>query len=130
MTNYPTLKEMGIENPEEISKYTLTQIDNADHLRVVYKRKTHSLRPISKRFIFGRFKNTMVVDSGAHELENVDEISPHLLKAVAELDKIVNSSKQTKQQSDDLKNELIRLESEIVANLASIRTLIDSIERK
>ena len=39
MANFPTLNEMGINTPEEISRYTLHQVSNADHLRLIYKRK-------------------------------------------------------------------------------------------
>ena len=38
-SNYPSLKEMGIKNPKEISRYSLQTVNDVDILRVVYKRK-------------------------------------------------------------------------------------------
>ncbi|NND01069.1 MAG: DUF3461 family protein [Gammaproteobacteria bacterium] len=129
MAKFPMLTKMGIENPEEISAYTLSQIDDSDHLRISYSRKKYSIRPISKRFVFGRFQNTMVVDSGKPAIENVNEISPQLLEAIAELDQIVKSDQKASQSTASLKQELARLEDELSSNLASVRSLLDSIEK-
>jgi len=120
---------MGIENPEEISVYTLSQIDDSDHLRISYSRKKYSMRPISKRFVFGRFQNTMVVDSGKPATENVTEISPQLLEAITELDQLVKSGQKARQSAESLRQELARLEDELSSNMASIRSLLDSIEK-
>ena len=46
---YPTLTEMGINNPGEIERFSLNTIDNIDIIRIVYKRKKGSLLPASKR---------------------------------------------------------------------------------
>ena len=35
---YPTLTEMGINNPGEIQRFSLNTINNTDILRIVYKR--------------------------------------------------------------------------------------------
>jgi len=130
MAKFPTLNKMGIENPEEISAYSLTQIGDADHLRITYNRKKYSLRPISKRFVFGRFPHTVVVDSGKPVMENINEVSPQLLEAVAELDTIVSTDHASSQSTDALKEELARLEGELASNLADIRSLLDKIEQQ
>ena len=43
--NYPSLREMCIKNPEDITRYSLQNVNEVDILRVVYKRKKGSLLP-------------------------------------------------------------------------------------
>ena len=53
---YPSLTEMGITSPEDISRYSLQKSNNVDILRIVYKRQKGSFLPTSKKFRFGRAK--------------------------------------------------------------------------
>ncbi len=50
--NYPTLHEMGIKDPEDITRYSLQNINDVDILRVVYKRKKKSYYPTVKNTDF------------------------------------------------------------------------------
>ncbi len=63
MPTYPTLTEMGINNPGEIERFSLNTVNNTDILRIVYKRKKGSLLPASKRFRFGRATKTIITDN-------------------------------------------------------------------
>ena len=87
---WPTLAEMGITRFHEISHYTLRQ-DGADKdiLKVYYKRQKGSLLPESRKYRFGRSPRTVIADGGTARLEEVHEISPYLLQAVAELDRLI-----------------------------------------
>ena len=75
MPTYPTLTEMGINNPGEIERFSLNTINNIDIIRIVYTRKKGSLLPASKRFRFGRATKTVIADSGSRKTEVVHEIS-------------------------------------------------------
>ena len=88
--SWPALAEMGIARFHEISHYTLRQ-DGAkcDVLKVYYKRQKGSLLPESRKYRFGRALKTIVADGGSSRMEDTYEISPYLLAAIAELDRLV-----------------------------------------
>lgn len=109
-SNYPALAEMGIVRFHEISHYSLRQ-DGVDRdvLRIIYKRAKGSLLPYSRKYKFGRSLKTVVADGGSARMEHTHEISPFLLKAVAELDKLVaiNKHDSTKSTNTELAADLL-----------------------
>jgi hypothetical protein len=125
MKNYPTLTEMGINNPEQIERFSLTTSSQTDYLRIIYRRKKGSFLPASKRFEFGRASKTVVTDSGSRKTQVVYEISPFVQKAVEELEYIVNNKKSNVEHAAIVKDELKRLHQEMTSRLAYIESLID-----
>ena len=110
--SFPTLAEMGIKRFHEISHYSLRQ-DGAskDVLRIIYKRAKGSWLPYSRKYNFGRASKTVVADGGTARLESSFEISPFLLKAVVELEKLVEKNKLEKTavpESSELKADLLK----------------------
>lgn len=122
---YPTLTEMGINNPGEIERFSLNTINNIDILRIVYKRKKGSLLPASKRFRFGRASKTVIADSGTRKTEVVHEISPFVQKAVRELEEILAAKSESVVQAKVIKEEVQRLHEEVASRLAYIESLLD-----
>ncbi|MGR3984756.1 MAG: DUF3461 family protein, partial [Gammaproteobacteria bacterium] len=112
---YPTLTEMGINNPGEIERFSLNTINNIDILRIVYKRKKGSLLPASKRFRFGRASKTVIADSGTRKTEVVHEISPFVQKAVRELEEILAAKSESVVQAKVIKEEVQRLHEEVAS---------------
>jgi hypothetical protein len=125
MSKFPTLTEMGINNPGEIERYSLNTTNNIDVLRIVYKRKKGSLLPTSKRFEFGRASKTILADSGSRKTEIVHVISPFLQKAMKELDGIIGAKKSSIKQAKLVKQELQRLHQDMASRLTYIESLID-----
>ncbi len=125
MSSYPTLTEMGINNPSEIERYSLNTVNHIDILRIIYKRKKGSLLPASKRFEFGRSSKTIMADSGTQKSEIVHEISPFVRKALHELDQIINSKKSHVEHARLVKEELQSLHQEMSSRLEYIESLID-----
>ncbi|MCP4491368.1 MAG: DUF3461 family protein [Gammaproteobacteria bacterium] len=125
MSSYPTLSEMGINNPGEIDRYSLNTVNHVDVLRVIYRRKKGSLLPASKRFEFGRSSKTIMADSGTQKSEIVHEISPFVRKAIHELNQIINSKKSNVEHARLVKEELQRLHQEMASRLEYIESLID-----
>ncbi len=122
---YPTLNEMGVSNPEQISRYTLHQVGNVDHLCIVYQRKKNSLLPVTKRFKFPRSEKLVMVDSGTQKMETVNEISPYVTKAMAELDQILKRKRSRKVLIKDIEDEIARIEEEMNAHIASLRSMLE-----
>ena len=125
---YPALAEMGIINPEDISRYSLQYINNIDVLRIVYKRKKGSLLPASKKFRFGRSKKMIVKDSGTNQTEVIYEISPFVSKVTDELHKIVTSTQTCQEQKEVILDEIHRLEEETHTRITYLKTLINKLE--
>ena len=127
MSTFPTLTEMGINNPGEIERYSLNTTNNIDVLRIVYKRNKGSFLPTSKRFEFGRASKTVVADSGTQKTEIVHVISPFLQKAMKELDGIISAKRSNIEQAKLVKQELQRLHQDMASRLVYIESLIDEL---
>jgi len=122
---YPTLTEMGINNPGQIERFSLNTINNTDILRIVYQRKKGSLLPASKRFRFGRAAKTVIADSGTRKTEVIYEISPFVQKAVRELEKVLETRHSSVAHAKLVKEEVRRLHEEVASRLAYIESLLD-----
>ncbi len=120
-TQYPALSEMGIIRPNEISHYSLRQ-DGADKdvLRIIYNRAKGSLLPYSRKYKFGRSQKTVVADGGSSRMAQTYEVSPFLLKAVNELDKLVDIN-----QHDSSKASATDLKSDLMAEINELKLLIN-----
>ena len=126
--NYPSLHEMGIQNPEEISRYSLQNVNDVDILRVVYKRQKGSLLPHSKKFKFARSKRMVVADSGTNSTEMFSEISPFLNKVIDELHQVVELKHRHKEHKVIILDEISRLEEEVHTRMTYIKSLVDKLD--
>ena len=125
MSKFPTLSEMGVNNPREIERYSLNTTNNIDVLRIFYKRKKGSFLPTSKRFEFGRAKRSIVADSGTAKTEMQHVISPFLQDAIKELDGIISAKKSEMEYAKLVKQELQQLHKDMASRLVYIESLID-----
>ena len=125
---YPSLSDMGIKNPEQITRYSYQTINDVDFLRIVYKRKSGSFLPSSKKFRFARTSKMVVVDSGSNTTKNLNEISPFLSKAIEELELIVNLKHSNEEQKTIIMDEINRLEEENHSRIAYIKSLVDKLD--
>ncbi len=131
MPEYKTLKEMKINMPAQIDRYSVQTIEHPDEhtdvLRIVYKRKKGSLLPESKRFRFPRIKKTSLEDSGTRKVNIRWEVSPFLQKAVSELDQIISTDLSKKENREIILDEVLRMEDDVKARADYIRSLLKSL---
>jgi hypothetical protein len=131
---FPALSEMGIRRFQEISHYSLRQVGaEADVLRVNYKRAKGSWLPFSRKYQFGRAFKTVIADGGTGRLESSFEISPFLLKAVVELEKLVEQNKLNKSETSEtteLKADLLNELRELQAMVKAQNTATDVLDAK
>jgi hypothetical protein len=127
MSSYPTLLEMGITSFNAINKYNLRQEGDFDVLKIYYKREKGSFLPRSKKFRFGRATRSVMVDSGSQQWKEVSEISPFLLRALTELNKIAYEENKTIDTKESIAQELLHLERIMTDKLAEIRAKIDQL---
>jgi len=128
MSDYPILEEMGVINPNEITRYTLRPEGHIDVLTIYYKRKKGSLLPSSRKYKIGRASKTVRVNSSKQEFEETYTISPYLQKAIAEIDKIVSHSEVETDRRKILLSEVDHLEKTITNKMNEIRRQIKALE--
>ena len=126
-TAYPTLSEMGVTSFDDITKYTLRQEGGFDILKVYYKREKGSFRPRSKKFRFGRATRTVMVDSGRQQWQEVSEISPFLLRAITELNKLAAEDVKTGSSKETIEQDLLHLERIMSEKLTEIRAKLEAL---
>jgi hypothetical protein len=92
LDNDSILKEMGINNPTQISRYSLREENGEDVLRIYYKRAKGSLLPTSRKYSFGRSQKTIITDSGGPEYAPDPQISNVLQRVLKALDGIARNA--------------------------------------
>ncbi|MGI9318288.1 MAG: DUF3461 family protein [bacterium] len=127
MSEYKSLKQLGINNPNEIDRYSLQTVNNVDILRVVYRRKKGSLLPDSKKFRFVRTEKIRGADTGPRGTWIDYEVSPFIRDVMGELDQIVRAKHDREHKFDVLREEISRLEEENAHRLAYIKSLVDEL---
>ena len=127
MSDYPTLNEMGIPNPEDIDRYSLQTVNNTDILRIVFKTRKGSLLPASKRFRFPRTEKLDLGDGNARDTQVYYEVPPVVRNAMVELDKIVKSKRNRAHQLEVIREEMQRLQEDTAARISYINSLIEDI---
>ena len=127
MAEFKSLRQLGINNPDEIDRYSLQTVNNVDILRVVYRRKKGSLLPDSKKFRFARTEKIRGADPDARGTWIDYEVSPFIRDVMAELDQIVRAKHDREHKLEVIREELARLEEENTHRVAYIRSLIESL---
>lgn len=127
MSEYKTLMEMGIKNPDQIVRYNAYNHNNIDFLRVTYKRQAGSILPKSRRYQFGRASKMIITDGGTNQRETIYEVSPVFQRALDELDQLLEKNKGTKVTKEHLIEELDRLERDFHASQAALRGMISQL---
>jgi len=128
VSNYPTLFEMGINNPGEIQRYSHQTIGNVDVLRVVYQRKKGSLLASSRRYRFQRNDELVLADGDARGAQIRHNISPTLRKALTELDRVVNTKPKDTPTTEIIRDELKRMKEDSEARYAYIESLLKELD--
>ena len=84
---------MGVDNPNDIARYTIYTVHDTDVLRIIYSRKQGSLLPVSKTFKFPRIKKSVLVDSGTRQTQVLFERNPSFENALTEIEEILENQK-------------------------------------
>lgn len=116
---YPTLTEMGINSPTEISSYDYFQdTRDEDILRIRYRRKPGSLAPEQRTY---RFRRVGVSEAGGGV-----EISPKLSEAILELDAILATRGEVSSLAAQINDALEAAEQELARVRALTRKITET----
>ena len=120
-----TLTEMGVDNPNDIARYTIYTVHDTDVLRIIYSRKQGSLLPMSKTFKFPRIKKSVLVDSGTRQTQVLFERNPSFENALTEIEEILENQKNQEALNQVLADEILQLEAEMTSRIDYIKLLVE-----
>ncbi|MGD8421282.1 MAG: DUF3461 family protein [Gammaproteobacteria bacterium] len=127
MSAYPHLSNMGINHPEEISKFAVFTVGNTDILQITYDRKKGSLLAESRRYRFPQVKKTVMVDGGTDKAQSVFESTAAFRDALHELEQLKLAREQGRNKKDAILEEIRMLEEEIAWRLEYIKSLTEKL---
>lgn len=125
---YETLKEMGVTDVDHIEKYTLRQEGDEDILKIYFRRKRGDIFSRSIKFRHGRSTKVVPVNSGRGEYKEVSEISPTILKAVDELEQIVQHEEHVQDFKKRILSDIDHLEKVVQRKLDQLRQDVERLE--
>ena len=115
--NYPTLSEMGVKSPHEVSKYYITSLNRVDVLRIVYDRPDGSFLTSSRSYKFPR------VDKEGGTGGTATKTHPMLREAVRELDRLLETIASKESIAAEILSEIALLEEDIAMRSEHLKTL-------
>lgn len=128
-TKTPNLTEMGVLNPEQIVNYSAVHVsEDMDVLKINYRRPKGSFLPKRRRYDFKRLGKPMPGSELRGEQAIRYEISPILLRAIAELDAILADGKKEAATKEDLQAELAELQAELSERIAHLVKMVDKLD--
>lgn len=123
---FSTLKEMGFENPHDIQRYSSRTENDVDVLKIYLHRHHGEWMAKSKKFKFKRKHKNLPVD-GLVPYRATTEPSQYYLRAIAELDMLVEGDKSSKDKKERLLEELEHLEKVVSRKVEDIRRQIEEL---
>ncbi len=127
MSKNPALTAMGIQNPEQISRFATFMSEHVDILRITYNRKKGSLLPESKKFRFPQLKKSTMVDSGTRQTEVIYESSAEFRNAVSELEHLMDKRDSSDEIRKLIAEEVQHLEEDVSARIDYIKSLVSKV---
>ncbi|HEY5717193.1 MAG TPA: DUF3461 family protein [Motiliproteus sp.] len=130
MSDYPTLKEMGIRSLDELSHFTVRHEHRTDVLKVYYRRAKGSLLPRSKKFTFVRPADAVLNHyRGLNGWDQLKQSSPRLHAAILELEQLTQPQQPvvTDQKAQFL-SDLDHLEKVMQAKIDELRRQVEAMD--
>lgn len=124
---FPTLVEMGVEEPRDIERYTSRIEGDVDVLKIYFHRHQGEWMAKSKKFKFKRMHKNMRVNEGKVPYIQTTESSPYFLRAVTELDQLVAKEQDAKNKKERLLEEVEHLEKVVSRKIEDLRRQIDEL---
>ncbi len=118
---------MGIQHPEQITRFAVYMTDHTDILRITYDRKKGSLLPESRKYRFVQIKKSTMVDSGTRKTEVIYESSAEFRNAITELEQLMDKRDSAEGVRQLIAEEVQHLEEDVSARIDYIKSLIEKV---
>jgi len=122
---FETLKDMGIDNPHDIEKYSSRIEGDTDILKIYFHRHSGDWFQKNKKYKFKRLEKRIRVNEANEHYRDVTESSPYFLRAVAELDRLVSQEQTSKDKKELMLDELEHLEKVVSRKIEDLRRQIE-----
>ncbi|WP_117233497.1 DUF3461 family protein [Vibrio maerlii] len=126
---YPNLTGLGINEPEQIERYSLRQEAHKDVLKIYFRKQKGELFAKSVKFKYPRQVKSVLVDGGSHQYKNITEINRNLTLVIDELNKI---TKPQKPAEVDVKQKILtdlrHLEKVVASKIAEIEADLEKLK--
>jgi hypothetical protein len=127
MSDLKALTAMGVQNPEQIARFSIYTTDDADTLRIIYNRKKGSILPVSKKFRFPRLKKSTMIDGGTDKTSVIYESSAEFRNALHELNELMDQKENADEIRKLILDEIHTLEEDVAARVSYIQSLVKKI---
>jgi len=127
MSDLKALTAMGVQNPEQIARFSIYTTDDADTLRIIYNRKKGSILPVSKKFRFPRLKKSTMIDGGTDKTGVIYESSAEFRNALHELNELMDQKENADEIRKLILDEIHTLEEDVAARMSYIQSLVKKI---
>lgn len=124
---FETLKAMGVEDIDDIERYSMRIEGDIDVLKIYYHRHHGEWFAKSKKFKFQRLHKNVKVNEGLVPYRATTESSPYYLRAVAELDQLVAQERTSLDRKAQLLEELAHLEKVVTHKIEDLRRQIEEL---
>ncbi|MFC6669159.1 DUF3461 family protein [Marinobacterium aestuariivivens] len=124
---FETLQAMGIEDIQDIERYSTRIEGDIDVLKIYYHRHHGEWFAKSRKFKFKRLHKNIKVNEGLVPYRATTESSPYYLRAVAELDQLVAQEKQAVDRKAQLLEELAHLEKVVSHKIEDLKRQIEEL---
>jgi hypothetical protein len=124
---FETLGAMGVEDIHDIERYSSRIEGDVDILKIYFHRHQGEWFAKSKKFKFKRLHKNVKVNDGLVPYRATTESSPYYLRAVAELDQLVEQEKTSMNRKELLLEELDHLEKVVARKIEDLKRQINEL---
>ncbi|MFB9133406.1 DUF3461 family protein [Vibrio sp. AK197] len=126
---FPHLSALGIQDPQQIERYSLRQEAHKDVLKIYFLKQKGEFFAKSVKFKFPRQIKNVLVDGGSHQYREVTEISRNLTLVIDELNQI---TKPETLSEEDIKRKILadlsHLENVVSNKIAEIEADLEKLK--
>ncbi len=126
---FPHLTALGIQDPQQIERYSLRQEAHKDVLKIYFLKQKGELFAKSVKFKFPRQVKNVLVDGGSNQYREITEISRNLTLIIDELNKI---TKPEQLSEADIKQKILadlsHLENVVSNKIAEIEADLEKLK--
>ncbi|WP_411706176.1 DUF3461 family protein [Edaphovirga cremea] len=126
---YDNLKSLGINNPDDVDRYSLRQEANNDILKIYFRKDKGEFFAKSVKFKYPRQRKTVAADSSGRGYREIHEISPNLRYVIDELDQICLRDQVEVDLKRKILDDLRHLESVVTNKIAEIESDLEKLTK-
>lgn len=122
---FENIKSLGIDDPQQIDRYSLRQEAEADILKIYLKKQKGDFFAKSLKLKFPRHLKTVRDSNNPKRYKDLSEIDPNLNFLIEELDKLVTREHLEHNSKQKILEEIKHLEKVMVNKLRQLETDIE-----